>query len=84
MLHRLRLELLLKLSTRARLAKQVILRGSLLTISCQKCSIFLLHASVIIIIIIIYYYYYYYYLILFYNGRPFSELRLIFKGPLLN
>ena len=82
MLHRLRLELLLKLSTRARLAKQVILRGSLLTISCQKCSMFLLHASVIIIIIIIYYYYYY--LILFYNGRPFSELRLIFKGPLLN
>ena len=34
----------------------------------------------------LYYYYYYlfYYLNLFYNGRPFSELRLIFKGPLLN
>ena len=27
---------------------------------------------------------YYYYLILSYNSRPFSELQLVFKGPLLN
>jgi hypothetical protein len=28
------------------------------------------------------YYYYYFYLIIFYNGKPFSELQLIFKGPI--